>query len=191
MDNLPITITEEERQALPVFIAQLPRDIQDELKEKIHEIFFSEGHSTAVIDNMLDSKIIDVLAIFQNDLDGYNKELCSEVTEILSKAKETYFTYKVEVFETSEGAIGEILPQTDVYDITPFLDEAEDECFNLFKAYASCAGIVFYEDSEIDFRIAKEISEKFIDMVEETFGRKFPLNTQEESQDDEDIDYDR
>ena len=192
MDNaqLPITIVEEERQALPVFIGQLPQQVQGKIKEIALKLF-AEYQDTSIIPNIMDSKIVDVLANFEEEATRYDETLYNEIVTLLKREQQIPFMYKAEIFETSEGATGELLPQTDIYNLTPFLDEAEDECWNLFKAYASCSGIVFDEDSEIDFRIAKELSEQFIAMVENTFGRKFPLNVETQSQEDEDMDYDR
>lgn len=55
-----------------------------------------------------------------------------------------------------------------------YLDEVEDECWNLFKAYATFVGVEFGDG--IDFSIAKEISEKIMSLVERTFGVDFPLS---------------
>lgn len=181
--QLPITISEEKRKTRPIFIAQLPQNAQDKIQE-IASKLFEEYTDESIIPNIMDSKIIDVLAIFEEEAERYDKVLLNEIVELIKKEKQIPFTYEVHLFETSEGATGELLPQPQINDITPFLDEAEDECWNLFKAYASCSGIVFDEDSEIDFRVAKELSEKFIDMVENTFGRKFPINVETQTHDD-------
>lgn len=53
-----------------------------------------------------------------------------------------------------------------------YFDNAEEECWRLFKQYAECVGVSFGDG--IDFSITKEISEKIISMVEETFGVEFP-----------------
>ena len=188
--QLPITIGIEKRKALPTFIVQLPQKVQDEIKE-IAQKLFAEYNDESIIPNIMDSKIIDVLAIFEDEVEQYDKVLLNEIVTLIKKEKQIPFTYEVQTFETSEGATGEFLPKMKIYNITPFLDEVEDECWNLFKSYAGCAGIVFDEDSEIDFRVAKELSEQFIAMVENTFGRKFPLNVETQSQEDEDMDYDR
>lgn len=55
-----------------------------------------------------------------------------------------------------------------------YLDDVEDECWNLFKAYATYVGVEFGDG--IDFSIAKEISEKIMSLVERTFGVDFPLS---------------
>ena len=55
-----------------------------------------------------------------------------------------------------------------------YLDDVEDECWNLFKCYAEMVGVKFGDG--IDYTIAKEISEKIISLVERTFGVDFPLS---------------
>lgn len=55
-----------------------------------------------------------------------------------------------------------------------YLDYVEDECWRLFKEYASFVGVEFGDG--IDFSIVKEISEKFINVVENTFGIDFPMS---------------
>ena len=55
-----------------------------------------------------------------------------------------------------------------------YLDDIEEECWNLFKAYATYVGVEFGDG--IDFSIAKEISEKIMSLVERTFGVDFPLS---------------
>lgn len=55
-----------------------------------------------------------------------------------------------------------------------YLDDVEEECWNLFKAYASYVGVEFGDG--IDYTIAKEISEKIMSLVERTFGVDFPLS---------------
>ena len=55
-----------------------------------------------------------------------------------------------------------------------YLDEVEDECWELFKVYASYVGVEFGDG--IDYTIAKEISEKIMSLVERTFGVDFPLS---------------
>lgn len=188
--KLPIITKEDERQAYPAFIVQLPQKVQDEIKEIAVKLFV-EYKDTSIIPNIMDSKIVDVLAVFEEEGERYDEVLYHEMVTLLKREKQIPFTYVVETFETSEGATGELLPHTEQYNTTSFLDEAEDECWNLFKTYAGCAGIVFDEDSDIDFRIAKELSEKFMDMVEHTFGRKFPIHVESQPQEDEDMDYDR
>ena len=42
----------------------------------------------------------------------------------------------------------------------------------MFKQYVECVGVSFGDG--IDFSITKEISEKIISVVEETFGVEFP-----------------
>ena len=58
------------------------------------------------------------------------------------------------------------------YPSNSYLDNAEEECWRLFKQYAECVGVDFGDG--IDFSITKEISEKIISVVEETFGVEFP-----------------
>lgn len=53
-----------------------------------------------------------------------------------------------------------------------YLDYVEEECWKLFKEYAEYVGVEIGDG--IDFRIAKELSVKFIAMVESTFGIPFP-----------------
>lgn len=55
-----------------------------------------------------------------------------------------------------------------------YLDSVEDECWRLFKEYASFVGVEFGDG--IDFSIVKEISEKFINVVEKAFGIDFPMS---------------
>ena len=55
-----------------------------------------------------------------------------------------------------------------------YLDEVEDECWNLFKSYAPLVGVSFGDG--IDYTIAKEISEKIMSLVERTFGVDFPMS---------------
>lgn len=58
------------------------------------------------------------------------------------------------------------------YPSSSYLDNVEEECWRLFKQYAECVGVDFGDG--IDFSITKEISEKIISVVEETFGVEFP-----------------
>ena len=58
------------------------------------------------------------------------------------------------------------------YPSSSYFDNAEEECWRLFKQYAECVGVSFGDG--IDFSITKEIFEKIISMVEETFGVEFP-----------------
>lgn len=58
------------------------------------------------------------------------------------------------------------------YPSNSYLDNAEEECWRMFKQYAECVGVDFGDG--IDFSITKEISEKIISVVEETFGVEFP-----------------
>ena len=58
------------------------------------------------------------------------------------------------------------------YPSSSYFDNAEEECWRLFKLYAECVGVKFGDG--IDFSITKEISEKIISMVEETFRTEFP-----------------
>ncbi len=55
-----------------------------------------------------------------------------------------------------------------------YLDEIEYECWDLFKAYASYVGVEFGEG--IDYSIAKELSAKFMSVVERVFGIPFPMS---------------
>ena len=61
-----------------------------------------------------------------------------------------------------------------------YLDDVEDECWELFKKYAEHVGARFPKDEDgdygPDFDIAKQISEKIIDLVEEVFGVPFPMS---------------
>ena len=61
-----------------------------------------------------------------------------------------------------------------------YLDVVEDECWELFKEYAAYVGAKIPEDEEEDcgpcYSIAKDISEKIIDIVEEIFGVPFPTS---------------
>ena len=61
-----------------------------------------------------------------------------------------------------------------------YLDEPEDKCWELFKEYAEMVGARFPKDEDgkygPDFDIAKQISERIIDLVEEVFGVPFPLS---------------
>ena len=61
-----------------------------------------------------------------------------------------------------------------------YLDDVEDDCWELFKKYAEMVGARFPKDEDgdygPDFNIAKEISEKIIEMVEEIFGVPFPMS---------------
>lgn len=91
---------------------------------------------------------------------------------------------KPKEFELEPGVIGIIhnVQNEDYYtnpDMT-YLDEVEDDCWELFKGYAAMVGVEFDEDSEIDFSIAKAISEKIIEIVEENFNISFPLRKQSE-----------
>ncbi len=55
-----------------------------------------------------------------------------------------------------------------------YLDDVENECWELFKDYASYVGVEFGEG--IDYSIAKELSEKFMAVVERVFGIPFPMS---------------
>lgn len=55
-----------------------------------------------------------------------------------------------------------------------YLDEVEDDCWELFKKYAEFVGVKFKEG--IDQTISKEISEKIMSLVERTFGVDFPMS---------------
>lgn len=55
-----------------------------------------------------------------------------------------------------------------------YLDDVEDECWKLFKCYASMVGVEFGDGT--DYTIAKEISEKIMSLVERSFGVDFPLS---------------
>lgn len=55
-----------------------------------------------------------------------------------------------------------------------YLDYVENECWQLFKEYAKFVGVEIGDG--IDFSIVKEISEKFINVVEKTFGIEFPMS---------------
>ena len=61
-----------------------------------------------------------------------------------------------------------------------YLDYHEEECWRLFKEYAALVGAEVDEDDEDcfgpDYDIAKTISEKIIEMVEEVFGVPFPVS---------------
>ena len=63
-----------------------------------------------------------------------------------------------------------------------YLDAVEDECWELFKKYAEMVGARFPKDEDgdygPDFDIAKQISEKIIDLVEEVFGIPFPMSNE-------------
>ena len=61
-----------------------------------------------------------------------------------------------------------------------YLDDVEYNCWELFKKYAEMVGARFPKDEDgdygPDFDIAKQISEKIIDLVEEVFGVPFPMS---------------
>lgn len=59
---------------------------------------------------------------------------------------------------------------------TGYLDYVENECWRLFKLYAEFVGAEIGDG--IDFSIVKELSEKFMAMVEKTFGIAFPVRKQ-------------
>lgn len=80
-------------------------------------------------------------------------------------------------FELEPGVFGTIDANDTVTDPSmTYLDEVEDDCWNIFRKYASFVGVQFDEDSDIDFSIAKEISEKIIELVEQKFDTKFPIH---------------
>lgn len=56
-----------------------------------------------------------------------------------------------------------------------YLDALEEDCWELFKSYAELAGVIFDEDSDTNFYIAKEIQEKIISLVEENLKVGFPI----------------
>lgn len=58
------------------------------------------------------------------------------------------------------------------YPSNSYLDNAEEECWRLFKQYAEYVGVCFGDG--IDFSITREISKKIMSMVEERFGIEFP-----------------
>ena len=59
-----------------------------------------------------------------------------------------------------------------------YLDYHEGKCWELFAEYAVMVGAVFSKEDldNPDWPIAKEISEKTIKLVEETFGVPFPMS---------------
>lgn len=61
-------------------------------------------------------------------------------------------------------------------DIT-YLDDMEEKCWELFKEYSEFVGVVFLDvKSDQNSYIAKTIQDKIIELVEESFGIKFPLS---------------
>ena len=56
-----------------------------------------------------------------------------------------------------------------------YLDALEEACWELFKSYAELAGVIFDEDGDTNFYIAKEIQEKIISLVEENLKVGFPI----------------
>lgn len=59
-----------------------------------------------------------------------------------------------------------------------YLDYHEDQCWKLFVEYATLVGADFSKEdlNNPDWSITKELSEKFIRIVEETFGVPFPVS---------------
>lgn len=61
-----------------------------------------------------------------------------------------------------------------------YLDALEEECWSLFKEYASMVGAEIDEDDEDefgpDYDIAKTIQENIISIVEDVFGVPFPTS---------------
>ena len=88
-------------------------------------------------------------------------------------------------FELEDGITGIVHDIRDDENYRPpditYLDDVENECWRLFKAYASIAGVEFdsKDETEIDFSIAKDISEHIIAVVENTFNVNFPLSAEE------------
>ena len=92
------------------------------------------------------------------------------------------FVEKIKVLELEDGRFVTVKDVTkeDWYAnprIT-YLDSLEDECWDLFVKYAEMVGAKFTKEDldNPDWPITKEISEKFIKMVEEVFGVPFPVS---------------